>query len=108
MINFSFDNLYTRMNILDNSKFEQLVKNRPPVSILPAINKRLVGQRLARTAYSVTIFGLMGSILLYKFWLNANSAPFLKSRKSYSFESDPYSGKVRCTYNEVPNYQHGY
>lgn len=99
MINFSFDNLYTRMNIPDNTKFENMVKNRPPLSILPVANKRLLGQRIARTAYATTVFGLLGSVLLYKFWLNANSAPFLRSRKAYTFESDPYSGKVRCSYN---------
>lgn len=96
------------MNIPDNSKFEKMVSNRPPASILPAINKRLISQRIARTAFSVGVVGLLGSIYLYKFWVNANSGPFLKTRKAFRFDVDPYSGKVRCDYNDVPNYQHGY
>lgn len=96
------------MNIPDQTKYEQMVKNRPPASILPTINKRLIGQRLARTVYGSTAFFLFGSFLLYKFWLNAQSGPWLKTRKSFHFESDPYSGKIRCNFKDVPNYQHGY
>lgn len=86
------------MNIQDNSKFEQMVKNRPSASVLPSINKRLLAQYLGRSSFSVASFALIGGIFLYKFALNANSGPFLKSRKSFNFESDPYSGKVRCTH----------
>lgn len=96
------------MNIPDNSKFEKMVRNRPPLSILPTINKRVVSQYLARNLFFQTAFFLTGAIFLYKFYVNANSAPFIKSRKSFSFEADPYSGKVSCAYRDVPNYQHGY
>jgi len=96
------------MNIPDNSKFEQMVKNRPPQSILPPVNKRLISQYFARNIYFGITFGLLGLTFLQKFWLNANSGPFIKSRKAYTFESDPYSGKVSCNFKDVPNYQHGY
>jgi hypothetical protein len=96
------------MNIPDNSKFEKMVNNRPPLSILPQVNKRIVAQYLARNVYLKVAFFLTGSIFLYKFYVNANSAPFVKTRKSFSFEADPYSGKVSCSYKDVPNYQHGY
>ena len=96
------------MNVPDNSKFQQMVKNRPPLSILPAPNKRLISQYMARTSFTVGVLAFAGSIFVYKFWLNAHSSFFLKSRKSFSFETDPYSGKVNCNYKEVPNNQHGY
>ena len=96
------------MNIPDNSKFEQMVKNRPSASILPSINKRLLSQFLGRSSFATASFVLFGGIFIYKFMLNANSGPFLKSRQSFNFEADPYSGKVRCTHQSVPNYEHGY
>lgn len=96
------------MNIPDNSKFEKMVRNRPPLSILPTVNKRIVSQFLARNIYFQTAFLLTGSIFLYKFYVNANSAPFVDTRTSFSFESDPYTGKVSCNVRLVPNHQHGY
>jgi hypothetical protein len=96
------------MNIPDNTKFENMVRNRPPLSILPAINKRILSQSLARSIFAVSAFGIASTIFVYKLFINANSAPFLKTRKAFSFEVDPYSGKVNCNYRDVPNYQHGY
>jgi hypothetical protein len=96
------------MNIPDNSKFESMVSNRPPLSVAPAVNKRLISQYFGRNLYFFTAAGLFGFIFLQKFWINANSGPYTKSRKAYSFESDPYSGKVSCKFRDVPNYQHGY
>lgn len=86
------------MNIPDNAKFERMVQNRPSASILPSVNRRLIAQYQGRTIFAVGTLGLLGTILLYKFFLNANSRPFLKSRKTFRWESDPYSGQVRCTY----------
>ena len=96
------------MNIPDNSKFEQMIKNRPPSSLLPSVNKRLVSQYLARSTFAGVSFFILSGVFVYKFLLNANSGPFLKGRKSFTFEADPYSGQVRCDHKEVPNYQHGY
>jgi hypothetical protein len=96
------------MNIQDNSKFEQMVRNRPAASILPPVNRRLIAQRLGRTVFASTSLTLLLSVLMYKFWLNAHSAPFLKTRRSFTFEADPYSGKVRCNFKNLPNNPHGY
>jgi hypothetical protein len=85
-----------------------MVKNRPPASILPPVNKRLIAQYIGRNVFALGALGFGSLIFLYKFYINANSLPFLKSRKSYSFQADPYSGKVSCNYQDVPNYQHGY
>jgi hypothetical protein len=96
------------MKIPDNSQFEAMIKNRPPLGILPSINKRIMAQYHARNFYLNTAVALIGGLFLYKFWINANSTPFLKSRKSFSFKADPYSNKVSCDYRDVPNFQHGY
>jgi len=96
------------MNIPDNSKFETMVKNRPSLDILPSINKRILGQYHARNLYLNTTVALISGLFLYKFWINTNSTPFVKSRKSFSFQSDPYSNKVSCNFSDVPNFQHGY
>ena len=64
MTNFGLDNFYILMNIPDNSKFEQMIKNRPSASLIPGVNKRLLAQRLARTGFAVTIVGLTGFILV--------------------------------------------
>ena len=96
------------MNITDNSKFEKMIKNRPSTALLPSVNKRLVSQYLARSTFAGVSFVILSGVFVYKFVLNANSGPFLKSRRSFTFESDPYSGKVRCDHREVPNYQHGF
>lgn len=96
------------MSFPDNSKFERMVHNRPPLNILPQVNKRIVSQYFARNIYLNTAVALIGSIFLYKFTINANSAPFLKTRKEFNFKADPYSGKVSCSYRDVPNVQHGY
>ena len=85
-----------------------MIKNRPPLSSIPPINKRILGQHLARNLFFQTAILLTGTIFLYKFYTNVNSAPLLKTRKSFSFEADPFSGKVSCSFKEVPNYQHGF
>ena len=71
------------MNIQDNSKFEQMVKNRPPSTAMPVANKRLVAQYLARSTFAGGCFFVLCGVLVYKFTLNANAAPFLKSKKTF-------------------------
>ncbi len=75
-----------------------MVKNRPPLSSIPPINKKVVSQFLARNLFTQAALLLTGTIFLYKFYANVNSAPLVKTRKAFSFESDPYSGKVSCNF----------
>ena len=96
------------MNIPDNTKFERMIQNRPPASILPSVNKRLLSQFKARTIFTTAAFATATAVLLYKFLLNANSKPLLKNRKSFRWESDPYTGQVSCNYRDIPNDQHNY
>jgi hypothetical protein len=85
-----------------------MIKNRPSLSLIPNPNKRLISQYLARNLFTGGAVLLTSFVLLYKFFVNANSAPFLKTRKSFNFQADPYTGKVNCTFQDVPNYQHGF
>lgn len=73
------------MNIPDNSKFERMVKNRPPLSVLPQVNKRILSQYFARGIFTQGALVLFFSVFMYKFYLNLNSAPFLKTKKTFSF-----------------------
>ena len=96
------------MNIPDHTKYEQMIKNRPPLSAIPFSNKRLVSQYITRSLFTTAAVGLTIGILFYKFALSSNTALFVNSRKSFRFESDPYTEKVSCTYQDRPKFQHGY
>ena len=96
------------MSLPDNSKYERLVRNRPPLSVAPSVNKRLVSQYLARNLFFGGGILLMGGVFLYKFWINTNSLPFLKVRKDYRWEVDVYSGQVNCSHREIPYRQHDF
>ena len=96
------------MNIPDNSKYEAMLKNRPPIGILPKVNRRLIAQYFGRNFFAATAISFGALFFMYKFYINANSGPFLKTKKTFSFQADPYSGKVSCNQQDVPNNQHGF
>jgi hypothetical protein len=85
-----------------------MIKNRPALSTLPKVNNSVMGQQLGfKAGISAGLFGF-AAILIYKIYLNNFSLELYKTKKQFAFESDPYSGKVRCSYTEVPNRQHGF
>lgn len=92
----------------DNKPFMSMIKNRPSLSIIPPINKRIVAQKWAVSGAILlgltTYFYIVGS----KFFLDASSLYVTKTKKAFTFESDPITGKVKCNYTEVPNKQYGY
>ena len=93
-------------NIPDNSKYERMIKNRPNLSIVPKPNKRLISQMVGRSLFINAAFMSAFSILVFKGIVNFNSLPFMKTRKNFVFETDPYSGEIKCKYNDVPYVQH--
>jgi len=95
-------------NIPDNSKFEAMVKNRPSLSIIPSVNKRIISQYIGRNIFTLSAIFVLGITLTNKFWNSTFPDRYLKTKKSYNFEFDPYSGKVSCIYNEVRNNIHDY
>jgi len=92
----------------DNSPFVTMVKNRPSVSIVPPVNKRIIAQRWGAQAFIVFSLASALSIISYKYFLDASSLHVVKTKKAFSFESDPFSGKVKCNVTDVPNKQYGF
>ncbi len=92
----------------DNSKYVTMVNNRPSVSIVPQANKRIMAQRWGSQAF--ILFSLVSSLSLigYKYFLDTSSLYVNKTKKAFSFETDPYTGTVKCSYTDVPNRQHGF
>lgn len=92
----------------DDTQYLNMIKNRPKLSIVPAANKRIIMQR-AGTSFFIS--ALVGAILL-PITINLGRdmfSPILyPTRKSFEFKSDPYSGKVHCTYQDVGYKQSGY
>ena len=85
-------------NFQDNSKFINMIKNRPELTAIPAANKRILAQKVGITGF--IMFGLvsLSSLLAYKYFVDASSLHLVKTRKAFTFESDPYTGKVKCSY----------
>lgn len=92
----------------DNSVFVTMIKNRPNLSIVPPINKRILAQKWGIT--TAIMLGLTSylSIVAYKYFLDFSSLYVVKTKKAFTFETDPFSGKVKCNYTEVPNKQYGF
>jgi hypothetical protein len=86
------------MNFQDNRVFAAMVKNRPTIAQVPAINKRILAQKIGTNAFFFLGLTTIGTLILYKYFMDASSLYVVKTRKSFSFESDPYSGKVKCSY----------
>lgn len=92
----------------DNSVFVTMIKNRPNVSIVPPANKRIIAQKWGITAAIMLGFTSYLSIVAYKYFLDFSSLYVVKTKKAFTFESDPFTGKVKCNYTEVPNKQYGF
>lgn len=92
----------------DNSVFATMIKNRPSVSVVPPINKRILAQKWGITAVIMVGVTSYLSIVATKFFLDFSSLYVVKTKKAFTFETDPFSGKVKCSYTEVPNKQYGF
>ena len=92
----------------DNSKYFNMIKNKPSLSLIPEANKRLLAQGLGIRVAILSGIGFFGSTVLYKYFIDNTSLYLTKTKKEFSFESDPYTGKVKCDYTDVSNRQHGY
>lgn len=92
----------------DNSKYFNMINNKPSLSLIPQANKRLLAQGLGIRVAILSGIGSFASIVLYKYFIDNSSLYLTKTKKEFSFESDLYSGKVKCNYKDIPNRQHGY
>ena len=91
----------------DNSRFVTMINNRPNVSIVPPVNKRILAQKVGLTGFMLFGTFTVMSLISYKYFLDISSLYLVKTKKAFTFDSDPYSGKVKCNYTEVPNKQYG-
>lgn len=92
----------------DSAPFIKMIKNRPSISIVPSINKRILAQRYGITGAIFIGWTAVFSFIAYKYFLDVASLELVKTKKQFSFESDPFTGKVKCNYTDVPNRQHGF
>lgn len=92
----------------DNSLFVTMIKNRPSATLVPSVNKRILAQKWG--VQGLILAGITSYVCIvgYKYFTDVSSLYLVKTKKSFSFESDAYSGKVKCNYTEVPNKQYGY
>lgn len=92
----------------DSAPFMYMIKNKPSLSLIPAVNKRILAQRWGITGAIFIGYTSIFSLVVYKYFLDVASLELVKTKKSFSFESDPFSGKVKCNYTDIPNKQYGF
>lgn len=92
----------------DETKYLNMIKNRPAASLIPTANLRVISQRRGFNFFGVAVFGLTLLGISLNQYREVVSLRQIQSRKKFEFTSDPYSGAVHCTYNEVPYKQCGY
>lgn len=92
----------------DESRYLSMFRNRPKASIVPLPNTRILAQRTGTSMVfvlgTIAIFGG----LFYNQYRELLSWKVYTTRKRFTFKSDPYSGNVNCTFEEVPYKQSGY
>lgn len=88
---------------IDNSKFRRMITNRPALSLIPSARPKVFAQYLGMNWFiSLSFIAVAG---IFFFHLNERlKLPVepTKTTKKFAFESDPYSGKVHCTYKSIP------
>jgi len=92
----------------DETKYWEMLRNRPNPSIIPSPNRRLLAQRIgSNTLINLALIGILLGLTvtqakeLFSWKLNP-------TRKVFEFKSDPMTGAVSCTYQEKVYKQEGY
>lgn len=85
-----------------------MIKNRPPASVVPPANARIIIEAKTRpiavAAFTALLVGTF-AVNLYRYY---NAGYIYNTRKKFDFKSDPYSNTVSCTYRDVPHKTSGY
>lgn len=92
----------------DSTPFINMIKNRPTLSLVPSINKRILAQRWGVTGAIFIGYTAIFSFIAYKYFLDIASLELVKTKKQFTFESDPFTGKVKCNYFDAPNKLYGF
>ncbi len=85
-----------------------MIKNRPKLSAIPLPNNRLLVQGAGTTLFATLVFGSFALALAINATRDMHSLKLYPTRKRFTFKSDPYSGTVNCTYQDVSYKQSGY
>lgn len=88
---------------IDNSRFRSMLKNQPHINDLPQVNKRILAGNWGKNIFIVGSIGMFGYYMITKMAMNYRANGYFEERKSFVFESDPYTQKVRCQYGNIPN-----
>ena len=92
----------------DDSKYLNMLKNRPNPLSFPAPNRRILAQRMGHNLIiNFAIIGIFSGVC----WNEAKeimSGLLYPKRKVFEFKSDPLTGNVNCTYQEKIYHQEGY
>ena len=89
------------MGFIDNSVNEKMIKNRPVLSVVPGVNRRLHASRIGMF-YTINLFVVgFTAIFAHRYFTDKFSYQLYDTRKDFRFRSDPYSGKVSCEFRDV-------
>jgi hypothetical protein len=85
-----------------------MISSRPNPALIPHANRRILSELLGTRVFTSCIFAaFLGSVLLLQMREHL-SFKLYKTQKTFTFKSDPYSGKVNCTYRVVPYKMYGF
>jgi hypothetical protein len=85
-----------------------MIKNRPNASILPHPNRRILAELLGMRTFTFFSFAaFLGGVLLLH-TREQLSHKLYNTRKVFKFKTDPYSGKINCTFKELPYKMSGF
>lgn len=92
---------------IDNSRYLAMIKNRPPISVIPSANKRILTQRVGSNWLAMSLFGGILGIFAYRYLQETFSAELYNTRKQFNIKADPYSGTVSCAHRDAQYTQTG-
>lgn len=92
----------------NEAKYLKMIKNRPALHLISSANNRVLAQRTGTKIFSIGIlaFTLLG--IAVNSYQENHSLSLFDTRKKFTFKSDPCSGTVKCSTQEIPYRQHGY
>lgn len=95
-------------SFVDNTRFINMIKNKPSLDSIPIPNRRILAQRTYTGVFVLSWMGLTFAGLILNQYREKRSLGLYNTRKQFSFRSDPYSSTVNCHYNDVPYTQTDY
>lgn len=95
-------------SFVDNTRFVNMIKNKPSLDAIPLPNRRILAQRTYTNVFVLAWVGLTFAGLLLDQYREKKSLSLYNTRKQFVFRSDPYSSTVNCQYRDAPYKQLDY